>query len=96
MCSVVLANATAPAGSNNTGGTQLEQPQQLTGTPGSPVAAPVAGSNMTTTPMAQPQGPGIVISQNGQNQTIVLPSLVEPDRAVHILTGDGPGSGGHI
>ena len=74
---VTPANAPAPAGSNSTAGTQLDQPQQPTGTPGRPVAAPVAGSNMTATPMAQPQGPGIVISQQAPESPARAPDFEE-------------------
>jgi filamentous hemagglutinin len=56
--------APAQAVSNNTGGTQLDPSAQPTGTPGTPIAAPVAGSNTTVSPAATPQGPGIMISQN--------------------------------
>lgn len=74
-----------------------------------PAQGPDTGSNHTGNTAPAPQLPTILVTPNdgvaggtvvmnisGQDQEVHLPSLVEPDRAEHILNGDGPGSGGHL
>ena len=79
-------NPVTNAGSNNTGGNQIQQP---------------SGSNVVGGGFGAGAGAGVQINPvtlnlNGQNQTVNLPSIIDPDRAVHILTGDSPTSGGHL
>jgi hypothetical protein len=38
----------------------------------------------------------MVMNINGENKTVNLPSIIEPDRAFHILTGENSTSGGHL
>jgi filamentous hemagglutinin len=85
-----IAGSTGPS---NTGGNQLDQPVQPNITPGLEPTA--VNTQPIITPIPTPQGPGIMISQNGQNETVVLPSIVTPDKATHILVGDQTG-GGHL
>jgi hypothetical protein len=68
----------------DTGGVQIKNPSRNGNIAGGGYGA---GATVTASP--------IVLNINGADQTVQLPSIIEPDRAIHILTGDGPGSGGH-
>ena len=82
-------------------------PGSATGTT-SPITA-LPGLGNTTTTIAQPvttgtsgfgAGPApavstVVLNVNGAPTSVQLPSIIDSDKAVHILTGDGPGKGGH-
>ena len=77
-------NPVTSSGSNNTGGNQIVDPV------GSNVVGGGygAGAGVTLSP--------VTLNLNGQDVTVNLPSIIEPNRATHILTGDGPNSGGHL
>ena len=77
-------NPVTAGGSNNTGGTQIEQPNG----PNIVGGGYGAGAGVTINP--------VTLNLNGQNQNVNLPSIIDSDRAVHILTGDSPTSGGHL
>jgi len=94
-------NTVTPADTQNQGetstatpGTDLTQETTAGGGYGSGGVPDYGGD--TTTPNSGPGQATLTLNLNGTDQTVQLPSLIDADRAAHILTGDGPGKGGHL